>query len=117
MNLIKNPNLKNPFKTNDTQFDQRETNINHLSGDECCVIESNERFWVDKVYELEKKYPDEVVITREPEDDWGFIRAYIPYKAMKKVNISHREMSDEQKEAAKERMSKARSARKSKDKE
>ena len=111
--------MKLPFKRNDTQYDQRETNINHLSGDDYCEISSNERIWIDKVYELEKKYPDEVVIMKEPgEDDWGFIIAYIPYKAMKKVNISHREMSDEQKEAAKTRMEKAREARKNfKDKE
>ena len=61
--------------------------------------------WVNKVKQLQKKYPDKVKIVAENED--GSIVAKMPIKALK-LSIIERELSDEKREelskAFKERM-------------
>ena len=71
---------------------------------EMTVTLSQARF-ISKVKKLAKQFPDEVKIIVENED--GTIVAHMPVSALH-LNIIKREMTDEEKEAAKKRLEKAR---------
>ena len=93
---INDSRAKDLYKINDSKSDLRETNINHLYREDFCQIESNEDYWVRKIKELEKEYPDEIIIKKEGKD---YICAIFPYRAMKLFNLrKRREMSEEEKE-------------------
>lgn len=118
------PNFTNPYTSKITKSDVGETNINHLYGEDFCRIESSETYWKDRIIELEKEFPDRVVITKEIYDsdgDLDVIVALMPYSDMKKVRPSNRgkNMSEEEKEKrrlrAKEMIASGKMRRKKKD--
>lgn len=79
--------------------DQRETSCDHIAGEKTSTFYSSEQKWINKLNKLKEKYPDEVQIVSRTEDS---ILVHIPHTWFK---ISPpRQMSDEQKQAAGERM-------------
>lgn len=101
------PNFNNPYISKLTKGDIGETNINHFFGEDFCRIESTETYWKDKIIELEKEFPDRVVITKEYRDTEGNLEqivALMPYSDMKKIKPSKvRAMSDEEREEKRKR--------------
>lgn len=85
---------------NDTKRDICETIIHHLSREDFCIIETNERFWINQIKRMIEKTPDKVIIL----DNWSngdMLRVKVPYSAMKRCKISTRTVrtvSDEQRE-------------------
>ncbi len=78
-----------------------ETCFNYVDKDRA-FFSSDERRYINKVRNLQKKYPDKVRIIREPEDNDGCIYCELPVSWFKLY--PKREMSDEQKELARVRM-------------
>jgi hypothetical protein len=86
--------------------DVKETAVGYLSSDSYAVFSSNEQKWINKIIKLHESYPGEVQIKYLPEDNNGMLLAHIP-KSWFKVNPPHkRNMTEEQRAAASERMSK-----------
>lgn len=72
---------------------------------------SDEHVWITRMKKLKEKYPDEVRIIRQPEDNDGCIYVQLPTEWLqigpkRKVN-----MSEEQKAIATERLRKVNAAR------
>lgn len=67
-------------------------------------ISSDERKIVNKVRKLKEKYPEEVRIIREPEQNDGCIYAEIPSKWFRIQPPVKRVLTDEQKQEMSERM-------------
>lgn len=44
---------------------------------------SNEKRWITQIHRLKQKFPDEVEIIREPEDNDGTIYARLPARALR----------------------------------
>lgn len=65
----------------------------------------------NRVLRLAEEYPDEVEIRREPDDNGGFLVAKIPAKWVKITPPRRLELTDEQKEELRERLSVARASR------
>ena len=84
-----------------------ETAIERIQGDDYCCVTTGERKFINKLKTLASKYPDQVEIKFINED--GSVLAYVPSDWFRFVkpprNVS---MTDEQREAAKQRMLKAR---------
>lgn len=84
-----------------------ETSIERIQGDNYCCITTGERKFINKLKTLADKHPDQVEIKFINED--GSVLAYVPYDWFRFVkpprNVS---MTNEQREAAKQRMLKAR---------
>lgn len=78
----------------------RETYIGYCVGDKKCSVFSSERKWVNKLLRLNEKHPDEVNINTINDD--GSILGYVPINWMKLS--PPRKVSEEQKQAAGERM-------------
>ena len=72
-----------------------------ITGQRHITVTFSETKYVNKIKDLAKKFPKEVKILHENED--GSIVAHIPKSALK-VSIIKREMSEEQRKAASERM-------------
>lgn len=83
-----------------------ETSVERVQGDDYCLVYTGERKFINQLNELAKNYP-EVDIRHINED--GSIVAHVPFSWFRFVkpprNVS---MTDEQREAAKQRMLKAR---------
>ena len=60
-----------------------DTTIDHLDAAEFATITSNERKWITRVLKIKQKYPDEVQILRQPEDNFGYMLAHVPKTWMK----------------------------------
>ena len=89
----------------------KETSIDKIAGEEYLTVYSNEKAIVNKIKELKSQYPTEVIIIKEYED--GTINAHFPSNWFKFVKPpTKRNYTEEQKQAAKERMKKAREAKK-----
>ena len=60
---------------------------------------SDERRWINRIHKLKEKYPDEVTVIAEPEDNGGCIYAKLPCEWMRIGPISRRQYTDEEKAA------------------
>ena len=90
--------------------DFKETCIEYIDADKHATFCSSERKWINKIYKLKEKYPNDVFIEMSEEDNDGMIVAHVPKSWMKLSPPAKRNFSDEQKAALAERM---RAARKS----
>lgn len=84
----------------------KENCIEWLNGQETISVTLSQGRYITKVRNLAKKYPDLVQILKENED--GSIFAHLPLKALKLNIIPPKELSEEEKEKARERLQKAR---------
>jgi imidazolonepropionase-like amidohydrolase len=87
-----------------------EFSANYLSDDDHAVISTDEKKWVNKLYKLAEEYPNEVEIRSEYKD--GFVTAHVPKEWVRVRPPAKREMTDEQKQAAAERLTQARKRKK-----
>lgn len=88
-----------------------ETTIDRLQGDDFCSVFTAERKFINKILEYAKQYPDKVIIQYTNPD--GSIGAKVPFDWFRFVKPpTKRNYTEEQKQAAKERMKKAREAKK-----
>ena len=74
-------------------------------------ITTNETVWIRKILRLAEENPDQVVIENHPEENYGYLVAHVPQvwfviRPPKKMNLS-----EEQKEALRDRMAEARKKR------
>lgn len=65
----------------------------------------------NRALRLAEEYPEEVEIRREPDENGGFLVAKIPVKWVKIAPPRRLELTDEQKEELRERLSVARASR------
>lgn len=65
----------------------------------------------NRALRLAEEYPEEVEIRREPDENGGFLVAKIPVKWVKITPPRRLELTDEQKEELRERLSVARASR------
>jgi len=80
-----------------------ETVFEHLSGEETFTITAEEKWSINRIYRLKEKHPDDVKILFTNED--GSLLAQVPYKWIKVR--PPRVMSEEERKALAERLSKA----------
>jgi hypothetical protein len=88
--------------------DFKETCIEYIDADKKATFCSSERKWINKIYKLKEKYPNDVHIEVSEEDNDGMIIAHIPKSWMKVSPPAKRNFTDEQKAAMAERMRAAR---------
>ena len=84
--------------------DFKETCMEYLDVDSYATFCSSERKWINKIYKLHEKYPDEVAIIEAPEDNDGMIVAHVPKLWMKVSPPKKMNLTEEQKAAMAERM-------------
>jgi len=87
-----------------------ETSFNYCDKN-LAFFSSDERKWINKIRRLADKFPDQVTIIAQPEDNDGCIYASLPVESMKINLISHRRLSDEERAVAVERLKLARKVR------
>lgn len=85
------------YQETESGIDRKETNINHLSGEGFCIIESNEDFWIRKIAEMIEKTPDKVIVLSSWSNN-DMIRVKIPYSCMKKIKTQSRTVTEEQRQ-------------------
>lgn len=85
------------YQETESDIDHKETNINHLSGEGFCIIESNEDFWIRKIAEMIGKTPDKVIVLSSWSNN-DMIRVKIPYSCMKKIKTQSRTVTEEQRQ-------------------
>ena len=84
-----------------------ETAIERIQGNNYCCVTTGERKFINKLNTFASKYPDQVKIKFINDD--GSILAHVPYDWFRFVLPPKKlSMTEEQKEAAKERAKKAR---------
>lgn len=81
----------------------KENVVEWITGQRHIGVTLTDPTYIRKVKELAKKHPDEVKIKYENKD--GSIFAHLPKSALK-LNLPKRTMTEEQRKAASERMSK-----------
>ena len=86
----------------------KETCIEYIDADKHATFCSSERKWINKLYKLKEKYPNEVHIEVSDEDNEGMIVATIPKSWMKVSPPKKVNYTDEQRAALAERMRAAR---------
>lgn len=89
--------------------DFKETCMEYLDIDKHATFCSSERKWINKIYKLKEKYPDEVHIEVSEEENDGMIIARVPKTWMKLSPPKQVNFTDEQRAAMAERMRAARS--------
>ncbi len=62
---------------------------------------SDEKRWINRIHKLKEKYPDQVVIKAEPEDNDGCIYCYVPQSWLRIQPPN--QMSEDKLEALRER--------------
>ena len=77
---------------------------------EKAFFSSDERRWINRIHRLKAKFPDRVIILKEPEENDGCIYAQLPIAALKINLISRPEVTDEQIAILKERLKLARNS-------
>ena len=88
----------------------KETSIDKIAGEEYLTVYSNEKAIVNKIKDLEKQYPTEVIIIKESED--RTINAHFPSNWFRFIKPpTKRNYTEEQRKAMGERMKKAREAK------
>ena len=91
--------------------DIKETSIDILGTDNHATFCSSETKWINKILKLKEANPDKVDIRYMPEDNDGMIVTHIPKNWIKVSPPRKREWTDEQREAAAERLASARAKR------
>ena len=86
----------------------KETCIDYISTDNYATFCSSEKKWINKIFKLHKKYPDEVKIIYMPEDNGGMLYAEIPKSWLKISPPRQVNYTNEQKAAMAERLAAAR---------
>ena len=89
--------------------DFKETCIEYLDIDKHATFCSSERKWINKIYKLKEKYPNDVHIEVSEEENDGMIIARVPKTWMKLSPPKQVNFTDEQRAAMAERMRAARS--------
>lgn len=93
--------------------DDRETCVERIQGDKYTNIYTSERKFINELNALKNQYPDDVIIEHINRD--GSICAKVPYNWFRFVKpVTKRNMTEEQRKAASERMKKARENKKKK---
>lgn len=82
--------------------DFKETAVGYLNVDDYATFSSDEKKWVNKIIRLHALHPSKVQILHWPDENHGTIVAHVP-KHWLKISPP-RQMSDEQKAAAAERL-------------
>jgi len=73
---------------------------------------SDEFAWITRIRKWAEEYPDEVIILKQPEENYGCIYAKVPPDWLKRMGPKkHHPMTDEQKAVAAERLRKMREAK------
>ena len=84
-----------------------ETSVLRCSDQPYCQYGTNEIKLVNQLRKYAKDYPDQVQIIKENED--GYVYAHVPYDWFKNIRPPvKRNLTEEQREAARERLKKAR---------
>lgn len=81
-----------------------ETATNYVSDGTLMSFSSNERRWITKITKLAAKHPDEVRIIATPETNDGCLCVHIPKSWLKISPPKKLNLTDEQRQAAAERM-------------
>ena len=76
--------------------------------DGIAFFSSNEKFWINRIYKLLKKYPEEIEIIKKPEDNDGCIYCKLPQRWLRIQGV--KKLSEEERLRAMERMAKARAS-------
>ena len=80
----------------------KETIVGYVDEDSYASFTSAEKKWINKILKLKAEHPEQVDIKAYPEDNQGYIYAHLPKKWLK---VSPpRQISEEQKAAAAERL-------------
>lgn len=93
------------------KYEEKENVIEWITGDKIVSCTTTDKKYVNKILKLAKQYPEEVWAIRNND---GSVYARFPRNAVK-LSITHRVMTEEQKEAARIRMAKMRTADKKED--
>jgi hypothetical protein len=88
--------------------DFKETCIEYLDADKYATFCSSETKWINKIRKLHDLRPNEVIIIKEPENNDGMLVSHVPKSWMKISPPASRNMTDEQRAAAAERLRLAR---------
>ena len=95
--------------------DPVETSINRMVGDKFCSVYTGEKKFVEELRQYAKEYPKDVKIKFL---NGGFIEAEVPFSWFKFVRPKRRyNMSEEQRQAAAERLAKGKEQKKLKENE
>ena len=80
----------------------KETVVGYVDEDSYASFTSAEKKWINKILKLKAEHPEQVDIKAYPENNQGYIYAHLPKKWLK---VSPpRQVSEEQKAAAAERL-------------
>ena len=90
-------------------MDFKETAFDYLSCDTHATFYTSESKWMRKIKSLQQSHPNEITIINESEDG---IMVHIPKSWMKITPPRKMTLTDEQREAAKQRMANARKSKK-----
>lgn len=113
------PRGRKPKIVDDTEVQELtkfagETAIDHVRGEDFCTFYAAEQWSFNLAKEMLRDHPDEVEVVFE-ETEYKAIEIRIPFKCMQYIKWpTKRTMTDEQKEAARERVKKAQDARRKK---
>ena len=89
-------------------MDFKETAFEYISCQDYANFCTSEPKWIRKIAELAKSHPEEVQITIPPEKNSGMLCAHLPKSWFKISPPKKMTLTDEQRAAAAERLSKAR---------
>ena len=95
----------------DTTWGENENAIEWLDTKQKATVTLHGGRLKNRVMKLAEEYPDDVEIRREPDENGGFLVAKIPAKWVKITPPRRLELTDEQKEELRERLSVARASR------
>lgn len=102
---------ENTIKSLSANVSKGETGIHYFNGDEMIEVTTSDSKLMTKIRKLAKDCK-EVVIDQEPcKDNGGFMLALVPYACLGFHLPRTRQMTEEQKQAAAERMRKMRKAK------
>ena len=87
---------------------ENENMIEFLDNDKEATVTLHDMRLKNRVMKLTEEYPDEVTIKAVPEQNHGFLVAHVPKKWVKINPPIKREMTEEQKQANREFMTKLR---------
>lgn len=84
----------------------KETTIERIQGDSYCLVDTGEIKFINKLLTMSKEYPNDVIIKHKDDDH---ILAHVPFDWFRFVKPpAKRNMTEEQRKAAGERMKNAR---------
>ena len=86
----------------------KETNINYVDVDDVVSVTTFQRKYINKLKALAEKYPEEVRIIAENSDGTAVFSLPKKYVHISFGERSRREMTEDQKDAARERLEQAR---------